>query len=165
MPSLRQIIEELDELVANFLQRVADREGRPVKSIEPEALGLMRQYPWPGNVRELQNVCERAAVLTTDDMIKATLIEPWLASRPAVASRPAAMIEAAPLSVGPQADLGVVCDGTLTLQDVEREAIIATLKCNRGHRQRSAAALGIGVRTLGLKLKKWKDQQIVSESL
>jgi DNA-binding NtrC family response regulator len=75
------------------------------------------------------------------------------------------MIEAAPLSVGPESDLGVVCDGTLTLQDVEREAIIATLKCNRGHRQRSAAALGIGVRTLGLKLKKWKDAQIVSESL
>ena len=35
----------------------------------------------------------------------------------------------------------------------------------RWGRQRSAAALGIGVRTLGLKLKKWKDQQIVSESL
>ena len=61
--------------------------------------------------------------------------------------------------------LGVVCDGRLTLEDVERESIVATLKENRGHRQRSAAALGIGVRTLGLKLKKWKEQQIVSETL
>jgi DNA-binding NtrC family response regulator len=62
-------------------------------------------------------------------------------------------------------ELGVVCDGRLTLDDVEREAIIATLKSNHGHRQKSAAALGIGVRTLGLKLKKWKEQQIVSETL
>ena len=165
MPPLRRIIEELDELVATFLQRVADREGRPVKSIEPAALDLLRHYPWPGNVRELLNVCERAAVLTADDVIKASLIEPWLGGRAAVVGRPAAMIEASPLPPGSLAELGVVCDGTLTLEDVEREAIIATLKCNRGHRQRSAAALGIGVRTLGLKLKKWKDQQIVSESL
>ncbi len=75
------------------------------------------------------------------------------------------MIEAQPLSSDLQAELGVVCDGALTLEDVEREAIVATLKRNHGHRQRSAAALGIGVRTLGLKLKKWKEQQIVSESL
>jgi len=165
MPPLRQIIEELDELVERFLQRVAVREGRTIKSIEPAALDLMRQYPWPGNVRELQNVCERAVVLTAGDLITASLIEPWLSGRAAVVSRPAAMIEAAPLAVGPESEMGVVCDGTLTLQDVERESIIATLKCNRGHRQRSAAALGIGVRTLGLKLKKWKEQQIVSDAL
>ena len=60
---------------------------------------------------------------------------------------------------------GIVCDGRLTLDDIEREAIIATLHENNGHRQRSATALGIGVRTLGLKLKKWKDQQLVSQSL
>ena len=108
-------------------------------------------------------MCERAAVLTADDRITATLIEPWLQFR--AVPRPAAMIEAQPLASDLQAELGVVCDGNLTLEDVERESIIATLKRNHGHRQRSAAALGIGVRTLGLKLKKWKEQQIVSESL
>ena len=163
MPPLRQIIEELEKLATHLLEQVAAREGRPVKVFEPAALDLMRAYPWPGNVRELQNVCERAAVLTADDRISATLIQPWLQDR--VHPRPAAMIEAQPLSSDLQAELGVVCDGALTLEDVEREAIVATLKRNHGHRQRSAAALGIGVRTLGLKLKKWKEQQIVSESL
>jgi transcriptional regulator with GAF, ATPase, and Fis domain len=163
MPPLRRIIEELDKLATHFLGQVAAREGRTVKTLEPAALDLMRAYPWPGNVRELQNVCERAAVLTADDLIRATLIEPWLQSP--VMARPASMIEAQPLASDLQAELGVVCDGSLTLEDVEREAIIATLKRNHGHRQRSAAALGIGVRTLGLKLKKWKEQQIVSESL
>jgi DNA-binding NtrC family response regulator len=164
MPPLRQIIEELDKLATHLLKQVATREGRPVKTLEPAALDLMRAYPWPGNVRELQNVCERAAVLTADDQISASLIQPWLQIR-TQHSRPAAMIEAQPLSSDLQAELGVVCDGALTLEDVEREAIVATLKRNHGHRQRSAAALGIGVRTLGLKLKRWKEQQIVSDSL
>jgi DNA-binding NtrC family response regulator len=116
-------------------------------------------------VRELQNLCERAAVLTAGDEIKAGLIESWLTACPETPRRPASMIEPAPLDGAMPPSIGVVCDGQLTLEDVEREAIVATLKENHGHRQRSAAALGIGVRTLGLKLKKWKEQQIVSETL
>jgi DNA-binding NtrC family response regulator len=59
----------------------------------------------------------------------------------------------------------MACDGRLTLADIEREAILATLEANRGHRQKSARALGIGVRTLGMKLKRWKEDLIVPESL
>ncbi len=59
----------------------------------------------------------------------------------------------------------IVCDGAFNLDDIERETIVATLLHNQGHRQKSAKALGIGVRTLGLKLKKWKEQQIVAETL
>ena len=55
----------------------------------------------------------------------------------------------------------MACDGQLTLEDIEREAILATLERNRGHRQKSARALGIGVRTLGMKLKRWKEAQLV----
>jgi DNA-binding NtrC family response regulator len=165
MPPLKEITEELDDLLGHFLQQVAAREGKPVKLVDPDAVDLMKAYPWPGNVRELQNLCERAAVLTTGDEIKAALIEPWLAAPAQAPGRPASMIESAPFDGGPQPGLGVVCDGRLTLEDVERESIVATLKENRGHRQRSAAALGIGVRTLGLKLKKWKEQHIVSETL
>jgi DNA-binding NtrC family response regulator len=173
MPPLRQLLEDLENLVRHFLKQVSEREGKPVKSIEPRTLEVMRRYPWPGNVRELQNVCERAAVLTNDDTIRASLIEPWLGGSviaaptagPAV-PRPAAMIEVGPVAVSSSARCpGVVCDGTLTLEDVEREAIVATLQHNQGHRQRSAAALGIGVRTLGLKLKKWKELNLVAREL
>ena len=58
----------------------------------------------------------------------------------------------------------MACDGRLTLADIEREAILATLDANRGHRQKSARALGIGVRTLGMKLKRWKEEQLVPEA-
>ena len=105
----------------------------------------------------------------------AGLIQPWLsraAAEPAATgeiapARASAIMEVRPDGAPPPASRcpGVICDGSLTLEDVEREAIIATLRHHHGHRQKSATALGIGVRTLGLKLKKWKEQQIVSPSL
>jgi DNA-binding NtrC family response regulator len=51
------------------------------------------------------------------------------------------------------------------LADIEREVIVQTLEHFNGHRAKTAAALGIGVRTLGLKLKKWKEQQLVAQTL
>jgi len=83
-------------------------------------------------------------------------------------AKPSSMIEVQPGaedSVDPQQWIPVICDGQCTLDRVERETIVATLKHFNGHRQRSAKALGIGVRTLGLKLKKWKEEKLVSESL
>ncbi|MFN5496606.1 MAG: sigma-54-dependent transcriptional regulator [bacterium] len=59
----------------------------------------------------------------------------------------------------------LVCDGRLTLDEIERRSIVATLERFRGHRQKSAKALGIGVRTLGLKLKKWKEEALVPAEL
>jgi len=55
--------------------------------------------------------------------------------------------------------------GSTTLEDMERDAIIRTLERYQGHRQRSADALGIGVRTLGIKLKRWKDDGLVPTDL
>lgn len=55
--------------------------------------------------------------------------------------------------------------GDRTLADIERDTIVATLHRFNGHRQKTAKALGIGVRTLGLKLKKWKEESLVSQSL
>jgi len=188
MPPLREHVEDLPELIAHFLTRVAEREGRAVKKPGAGVIELFQSYSWPGNVRELHNLCERAAVLTQSDTIEARLIEPWLrvpgtaapggVGRPipiaveiagdpahclaADAARGSATIEAKP---GCDGLPNLVCDGAQTLHDIEREVIIATLQHNSGHRQKTAKALGIGVRTLGLKLKKWKEQKIVEPTL
>lgn len=182
MPSLNQRVEDVPALSAHFLGQVARREGKPAKAFETSAMELLLAYQWPGNVRELQNICERAAVLSSDQVIRASMIAPWLglaagASTSAlydrattfdglVTRRPASMVEVIG-DVAPQiADArAIVCDGKVTLDDIEREIIVATLGHNNGHRQRSASALGIGVRTLGLKLKKWKEEKLVSETL
>ncbi len=68
------------------------------------------------------------------------------------------MVEPKPLRAGEPG-------GVRKLEEIEREAIIETLQRFNGHRQKTAAALGIGVRTLGLKLRKWKDQRLVEPSL
>lgn len=57
------------------------------------------------------------------------------------------------------------CDGTVTLEILERRAILATLERFGGHRDRTAKALGIGVRTLGMKLRAWKSEGIVPHHL
>lgn len=59
----------------------------------------------------------------------------------------------------------IVVDEPRPLEDIEREIIVSTLQRYNGHRQRTAQSLGIGVRTLGLKLKKWKEQSLVPASL
>jgi len=56
-------------------------------------------------------------------------------------------------------------DGVRTLEEIEREQILMTLERFDGNRSRSAEALGIGLRTLGLKLKKWKQQQLIPETV
>ncbi|MAC19128.1 MAG: hypothetical protein CMJ23_05495 [Phycisphaerae bacterium] len=185
MPSLRARPEDLGELAGHFLTAVGAREGRAPRRFDDDALEVLRRYAWPGNVRELQNICERAAVLATDEVISASLVGPWLPPMNAT-SRSAprltggveielagGSIESKPLTSPTGSSEGtagasegwLACDGQLTLADIERETIVATLKRNSGHRQKSARALGIGVRTLGLKLKKWKEDEIVAADL
>ena len=123
-------------------------------------MDLLKQYSWPGNVRELENICERAHVLSFDDLISAELIAPWL--QPVGVIRGEARC-AAPVHGSEIHDITeFICNGARRLEDIERDAILATLEKYGGHRQRSASALGIGVRTLGLKLKKWKESNLIS---
>lgn len=182
MPALRDRTEDLPALADHFLAAVGAREGRTPRRFSAEALDVLADYAWPGNVRELQNICERAAVLASGERIPASLVAPWLPSMNASA-RPAAatggvQIELAGGSIESKPSPGdsmessagtasrwLACDGKLTLADIERETIVATLRRNSGHRQKSARALGIGVRTLGLKLKKWKEEQVVESDL
>jgi len=67
-------------------------------------------------------------------------------------------------SVGERQPVQIQASGR-TLEEVERDLIVATLERHNRHRQRTAKELGIGVRTLGLKLRKWKEMRLVSEDL
>jgi DNA-binding NtrC family response regulator len=159
VPPLRERPDDVPLLAEFFVRQIAARDGVPTPVIDGAALELMRAYRWPGNVRELQNVCERACVLSptcrTPGVITRELIESWLRPHDA---QPTQQIEAKP-----QASVAVTTGKTL--DEIEREAIIQTLVRLSGHRQKTAQALGIGVRTLGLKLKKWKEQGLIMESL
>jgi transcriptional regulator with GAF, ATPase, and Fis domain len=70
MPPLRDRLESLDELVQIFLSKASKRVNKTLVGIEDRALRAMHCYHWPGNIRELQNIIERAAVLTHDEIIR-----------------------------------------------------------------------------------------------
>ena len=165
MPPLRDHAEDVSELVIHFLRRMASAEGREPRRVDPDAMELLKQYSWPGNVRELENICERAHVLSMGDLVTAELIEPWLQCEAHdQGSAPHIAVPIASQGVTEHEDHEAdtfICDGQRRLEDIERAAIIATLEQYDGHRQRSASALGIGVRTLGLKLKKWKESNLI----
>ncbi len=223
LPPLRDRIEDIPLLAEHFLNKVALREGREPRRFDEQAMALLQRYVWPGNVRELQNICERAAVLSREQVIGASLIEPWLgpvqalgqqgggngtgagghfvgaaggASAMAVTPAGAAgapevpgaasvgrtglapLMPSRPVAVGPwhggasKAQPGAAAtavepaDGDPpTLEQIERRQIVRTLEHYGGNRRRTAEALGIGLRTLGLKLKRWKEQQLVAPTL
>jgi DNA-binding NtrC family response regulator len=156
LPPLRERREDVVELATHFIAGICAREGRPMLALTAEAVGTLTEYHWPGNVRELQNICERAVVLTGSSgaAISRELLEPWLRIK-ATPMLPQAQIESKTVA-SPE-----TAEAIRTLEEIERETIVRTLERFRGHRQRTATALGIGVRTLGLKLKKWKEMGLV----
>jgi len=180
LPLLRDRLEDVPALAEHFVTQFCAREGREPLSLTPDALEALTQYHWPGNVRELQNICERAVVLSSGGAgvcgaISRELIEPWLSWGAASAGAEQTLARIGPAEERNGSDLtgvgsmieahGFTIPPDRTLADLEREAIVQTLERFNGHRQKTAQALGIGVRTLGLKLKKWKEERLVSSSL
>jgi len=70
MPPLRNRMDSLEELIQVFVAHASTRVNKALGAIEERAIQAMRQYHWPGNIRELQNIIERAAVLTQDEVIR-----------------------------------------------------------------------------------------------
>ncbi|MEM7681069.1 MAG: sigma-54 dependent transcriptional regulator [Planctomycetota bacterium] len=223
LPALHERREDIPGLVEHFLQRVGEREDKPAKRVEDEAMSLLQAYGWPGNVRELQNICERASVMTRGQLIRAATVRPWLETPRGVVAPGAGHVPASPgasaVSASPADYAGGVlprtggspplqtpvaeltgyqspnpqltgaplpgalveptvaaidgygppaagADGAVrSLEELERDQILRTLGRFGGNRTRTAEALGIGVRTLGLKLKKWKEQQLVAATV
>jgi len=178
VPPLRDRLEDVPVLVEYFVGHFCRREGRPPIRFDASAMTLMQTYHWPGNVRELMNICERAVVLNTlrpsapgkalaaPRPIARDTIEPWLMpAGTGHAAETRQIIETKPMgAVSPSSEQAPVIT-VRPLEDLERDAIVFALRRFNGHRQKTATALGIGVRTLGLKLKKWKQEKLVSESL
>ena len=154
MPPLRERTEDVPVLADHFLTRIASRDGRPARRFEASALEILCKYHWPGNVRELENICERSVVLEIGEVIKAATIAPWLST------------------IGISEDISVLgvnghavgVDGGV-LEEMERRMILKVLGKHNGHRlPRTAKELGIGLRTLGMKLKRLKEEGVLVES-
>ena len=139
VPPLRDRRQDIPELIDHFLRRSATRLGREPRVLSQSAMDLLVNYTWPGNVRELENIITRASVLGTGGPITADELNRWLPSG---------------LGLDTEARPDVLSAG-LSLEEMERRLIEATLEQFNGHREKAAKALGIGVRTLSGKLRQW----------
>jgi transcriptional regulator with PAS, ATPase and Fis domain len=140
VPPLRERRADVAELVDHFLARATQRLGGPPRTLERSAYQLLEEYHWPGNVRELQNLILRASVLLSGSRIAADDLRRWLQV-------------AEPESDDWQTRRST--EAATSLADVERRHIERTLAQFGGHREKTARALGIGVRTLSGKLRQY----------
>ncbi len=139
LPPLRERSADVPQLIDHFLAEMAERHGRSVRGISPEARTQLVRYAWPGNVRELRNVLEnmvllaRADILDVDDLPVSVRdgahSVPTDSAEPALAGR--------------------------SMAEMERALIAANLELVGGNRQKAAEILGIGERTLYRKIKEY----------
>lgn len=138
VPPLRVRKEDLPSLATYFVQRIATQSERLVPSITPAALERLASYDWPGNIRELRNTLERAMILRNRTVIDAEDLDfSGLDTDPLDESR---------------------FEG-LSIETVEMQHILRTLKMTRWNKSKAAAILGIERSTLDRKLKRHDVQR------
>jgi two-component system response regulator FlrC len=133
LPPLRERKSDIVPLARSLLERVARTLGQPRLRFSEDAEAELLRRAWPGNVRELMNAIERAAILADGGELRAEHFDLASPPRPAV--------------------LDAV--GVPTMEQAEREAIERALHHYDGNRKRTAEHLGIGLRTLYEKLKRY----------
>jgi two-component system response regulator AtoC len=164
LPPLRDRTDDIGLLAEHFLAEVSQTEGVN-KRFTREAVAKLERYRWPGNVRELRNVVQRAYVMTTSDVIT----DEWLPSNgPGVAAPAASPMPSSTVSSEPSpqpAQVPASSGNTITVQvgtsiaEAERQLILATFAHCGHNKERTAAALGISLKTLYNRLKEFANDQ------
>ncbi|MBI3781065.1 MAG: sigma-54-dependent Fis family transcriptional regulator [candidate division NC10 bacterium] len=130
LPSLRERKEDIPLLIEHFLRQFRVT-GQKAKTASPEALQALMDYRWPGNVRELANTIERLMILTQGDIIRPDDLPPNLR------------------------DSGGPAGGATSLAEMERLHLIRVLGETRGRKMQAARLLGIDLKTLNNKIKRY----------
>ncbi|QDE40551.1 sigma-54-dependent Fis family transcriptional regulator [Luteibacter pinisoli] len=167
MPPLRQRLEDLPALIAEFNQRLVQRGLSSIR-FTPSAMNALCQHPWPGNVRELSNLVERMAILMPQgDVRAADLPEKYRGATPVEEVSGAALIammEAEPeitetFRYGGEGDPSVLPQGGLDLKDhlagIEIGLIRQALDSANGVVAHAAKLLRVQRTTLVEKLRKY----------
>ena len=144
IPPLRERREDIPLLANHFLAIFGKENERDGMRFAPDAMRAIVNAPWEGNVRELRNVVESLVVLTPATEIRLLDLPEELRRF----ANGAAVPITAPAATGSQE--------TLTMDEIERRAILAALDRTAGNRTQAAEMLGIGLRTLQRKLKEYK---------
>lgn len=144
IPPLRERREDIAPLIEHFIRKYSPPGQR--KHLSPEALARLMRYDYPGNVRELENAIEHAVVLSEGETIT---------------------VEDLPLQIQNAEWERVIFPtpdtDSLSLEELEKRALLAALDKTNYNITRAAAHLGITRRTLGYRIKKYGLETIVAE--
>ena len=138
LPSLRERVEDIGLLAETLLQRIKGGEN---KTLSPEVLDCLREYPFPGNIRELRNILERACLMTDGEVIQPDSLPEECAG---VRGR------STPASTA----------GVLPLEEVERRYLQEVSQSFSGDRRELAELLGVSERTLFRKLQQLRSDEL-----
>jgi two-component system response regulator HydG len=143
VPPLRERKEDIPVLARQILAELHG-DNATTYALAQEATHLFVDYDWPGNVRELQHALERAVALSSGPVLHLGDLPTQLQN--AQLERAHREAEEAPAAVSVQVQ---------SIAEMERQAILATLRQVSGDKVRAARLLGIGKTTLYRKLKEY----------
>jgi len=141
VPPLRERLEDIPLLAQHFLHNYAKKNKKSIKGFTPLAMDMFIKYDWPGNVRELENAVERAVILGPGDYISEKEL-------------PLSITRAYPHGEEIDRDPAVSKEPQ-SLEEVEKEAVLAALEAAGGNKSETARKLGITRKTLHKKLQKY----------
>src|SRR5215217_6184112 len=157
LPPLRERPEDIHPLVIHFLEHYKQKTGRFISGISKDALQAFITYNWPGNVRELENAIERAVIIASGRQIELEDL-PEAISKIALQERDRIKVERAKAaSEGRTTTFEITVPSSM--EEIERQAIEATLDYTEGDKSHAARALGIGRKTLYRKLEQYNNGQ------
>jgi two-component system response regulator AtoC len=135
MPPLRAMPRVIPELAEQFARALCAGLGRPCPTTSSASFARLREYSWPGNARELRNAVERALIFHSGGTLE--IVPPVYAED------------------GLDGPAGIPLEYGLTLEEVERQYIAATLAANGRELAELAAQLGISRKTLWEKRRRY----------
>ena len=138
LPSLKDRAEDIPQLCDYFIKEAASEIGSSVMGISEAAMDIFRNYDWPGNIRQLRNCIRTMVVMCDRAMLDVKDIPPEV-HQVRQLSGPATAAEL----------------GDVSLNELEKQAILETLSKTNNNREKAAKILGIGERTLYRKIKEY----------
>jgi DNA-binding NtrC family response regulator len=141
LPPLRERHSDVRELACLFLSELNTAEGS-VKTFSDDVFSKLECHAWPGNIRELRNVVQRAYIMA-ETVISQKDLPPGLGE---------------PLSSVRQKGRTLAVQIGTSVAEVEKNLIFATLNQCGGSRSEAAYLLGVSLKTLYNRLRKYEIQ-------
>lgn len=144
LPTLRERIDDIPFLAQRFLVEACAEINKQVYEISDDAVNLLVHYPWPGNVRELKNVIRRAALVSSEGVIKAEHLSFIIGDK---------SDDRNGIPLMPLKELVAIA-----VRDVEKKAIKQALEVTKGNKTKAASILQVDYKTLLTKIKECNIQ-------